>query len=428
MLSVAEELVGRGHRVRWYTGAAFRESVRRSGARFEPMRAAYDFSGMTREQAFPHHAGLTGLNGMTTGFREIFLDPAPDQMADLLDLVEVEPPDVLVTDETIFGAGFAREHLGLRQVWVSTSVYLFSSRDTAPFGLGLFPSTAPWARVRNAALRLAAHHVVLRGLRRHGDRIRSRVGLAPMRKGPFENVVHPPDLYLMSTVPSFEYPLGDMLPQTRFVGPLQSATVPDGDLPPWWDELDGRRPVVHLTQGTVANDWRRLLAPGLEALAEEDVTVIATTGADPEDLDLGPLPGNARLCRFVPHAHLLPRTDVMVTNGGYGGVNSALSHGVPLVVAAATEEKHEVGQRVAWSGAGIHLRKRRLSRHDIRDAVRRVLSEPSFVRRAGELRAEYRDHGGRSEAVDRIEELVSGGPSTGPSAPRRSGGSETEKP
>ena len=37
----------------------------------------------------------------------------------------------------------------------------------------------------------------------------------------------------------------------------------------------------------------------------------------------------------------------MVTNGGYGGVQLALAHGVPLVVAGNTEEKGEIAARVA---------------------------------------------------------------------------------
>jgi hypothetical protein len=53
---------------------------------------------------------------------------------------------------------------------------------------------------------------------------------------------------------------------------------------------------------------------------------------------------------------------VMVTNGGYGGVQMALSYGVPLVVAGASEDKPEVGARVAWSGAGLNLKTGKPSR------------------------------------------------------------------
>ncbi|QKW32557.1 glycosyltransferase family 1 protein (plasmid) [Nocardiopsis flavescens] len=406
MIPVAREMIRRGHEVRWYTGSFFKERIVGIGARFEPMKRSYDFSGKSREEAFPHHAGLTGVNGMITGFKEIFIDPAPDQMHDLMQVIDTEPADVLVTDETIFGAGFVRERRGIPQAWVSTSVYFFGSKDTAPFGLGLWPGSTPWTKVRNRLLRLASDHVVMRNLRRHADAVRAEAGLPRIRKGPFENIVEPPDLYLMGTVPSFEYPRSDLLPQTRFVGALKGTPDPRYRFPPWWHELDRERPLVHITQGTIANDAQRLLIPAIQGLAAQDVTVVATTGVDPRSLQLGPLPPNVHLEKFIPHDHLLPRVDVMVTNGGYGGVNRALMHGVPLVVAAATEEKHEVGQRVAWTGAGIHLRKKRISESDVRASVTRLLTEPTYRRNAGALRKEYENSGGHIQSAALIEELV----------------------
>ena len=65
-----------------------------------------------------------------------------------------------------------------------------------------------------------------------------------------------------------------------------------------------------------------------------------------------PLPPNTYVAEYLPHDVLLPKVDVMVTNGGYGAVQRALSTGVPLVVAGDTEDKPEVAARVAWSGAG----------------------------------------------------------------------------
>jgi UDP:flavonoid glycosyltransferase YjiC (YdhE family) len=46
-----------------------------------------------------------------------------------------------------------------------------------------------------------------------------------------------------------------------------------------WPELHGERPVVHVTQGTIDNaDLGRPVEPTIAALAEEDVTVVVTTG------------------------------------------------------------------------------------------------------------------------------------------------------
>ena len=140
---------------------------------------------------------------------------------------------------------------------------------------------------------------------------------------------------------------------------------------------------MHVTQGTLDNaDLGRLLLLTIDALSNDDVLVVATTGGpDPEPLRSG-LPNNARLERFIPHDVLLPRVDVMVTNGGYGGVQQALAHGVPLVVAGDSEDKPEVAARVQWSGTGINLHTGRPSKAMAARAVRRVLARPSYRTRA----------------------------------------------
>ena len=52
--------------------------------------------------------------------------------------------------------------------------------------------------------------------------------------------------------------------------------------------------------------------------------MVATTGGAPVE-SLGPLPANARAAEFLPYDELLPLVDVMVTNGGFGGVHFALN-------------------------------------------------------------------------------------------------------
>jgi hypothetical protein len=64
------------------------------------------------------------------------------------------------------------------------------------------------------------------------------------------------------------------------------------------------------------------------------VVVVSTGGRSPESLGLT-VPANARIAPFLSYPELLPRTEVMVTNGGYGGTQMALYHGVLLVVAGS---------------------------------------------------------------------------------------------
>ena len=187
------------------------------------------------------------------------------------------------------------------------------------------------------------------------------------------------DAYLQLSVPGFEFPR-DIPRSVHFVGtpPIIPGQVP---LPPWARELDGSRKVVLVTQGTVANhNFNLLVAPALAALANEpDVLVVATAGGRSIDAIPGPVPSNARFSSFLPFEWLLPKVDVLVTNGGYGSVNQAMSFGIPLVTAGLTEDKADVNARVAWSGVGIDLATNEPSRDALRRAVRTVLDRPDFL-------------------------------------------------
>ncbi len=406
ILDVARELTLRGHEVRWYTGRSFQGQVEQAGARFEPMSPELDFGGKSREEAFPAHAGLTGLTSFTVGVRDIFYRTAPRQMEDLLEVLRRFPADCILADDMCYGACFTAERTGIPLAWLANSVYILGSRDTAPIGWGLPPSATPLGRARNAVLRFLGDHLAMRGIRREADRVRAEVGLPRLRAGAMENITPPPALYLVGTVPSFEYPRSDLLPGTHFVGGLLGLPPEHFEPPAWWDELTEDRPVVLLTQGTTANDVDWLLVPALRSLAGQDVLVVLTTGSEVPAERLGPLPANVRVERFVPYHHLLPHVDVMVTNGGYNGANAALAHGVPLVVVPGSEEKPDVAARVKWSGAGVVVQRRAVSETRLRQAVTSVLHDGRYRRRAQELAREYRDSDAPRRAAELIESMA----------------------
>jgi len=187
------------------------------------------------------------------------------------------------------------------------------------------------------------------------------------------------ELILQPTVAELEYPRSDLPRQVVFIGPLlpPAGTAP---LPAWWAEVEAAhvadRPIILVTQGTLATDPSELVEPALAALADHDVLVIVT-------LDRAvAVPTNARIAAYVPYQALLPYCRMMITNGGYGGVQMAIAHGVPLIIAGGSEEKPEIAARVAWSGAAIDLRTGRPKPNKLRKAVDRMLAEPAFRERA----------------------------------------------
>ena len=269
-----------------------------------------------------------------------------------------EPADAVLTDPAFAGGAFVLGHRrATRPAVVVCGVLPLSlaSRDTAPYGLGLPP--AKWFnRTRNRALTRSPARS-------------SRVPPAsPTRctatctasrcRYPILDWAGHADAVVQFTVPAFEYPRSDAPATLHFAGPI-SATGSQAPRPDWWADLDGGRPVIHVTQGTIANkDFGQLVGPTLEALADDDVLVVVSTGGRPLDT-LPPLPDNARAAEYLPYDELLPRTDVFVTNGGYGGVQYALRYGVPIVATGGKEDKPEVGGRVVWSGVGRRIRTER---------------------------------------------------------------------
>jgi UDP:flavonoid glycosyltransferase YjiC (YdhE family) len=96
----------------------------------------------------------------------------------------------------------------------------------------------------------------------------------------------------------------------------------------------------------------------------------------------------------------------MITNGGYGAVQRALTTGVPLVVAGNTEDKPEVAARVEWFGVGVNLRTGTPTAGEVRHAVRRVLNDASYKDAATELMAAYARRDGVCEIACLVEELI----------------------
>ncbi|MCY1023901.1 glycosyltransferase [Pyxidicoccus sp. MSG2] len=404
---IARRLVERGHEVRWYTGSLFRPKVEATGARYVPMRAARDIHDSTVHDVFPERAALGDFAKLKFDLTRFFIDSAPGQVEDLEAELRDFPADILVCDTGFVGASLLQERRGLPWAAFGITAMTVASADTAPFGLGLLPTSTPIGRLRNRALAWGVNHVLFRDVNAHLRRMRAGLGLPATHK-PIFDVPVSPFLYLQGTVPSFEYPRGDLPPQVHFIGPFLPEAPADWKPPAWWNEVrESRRPVVHVTQGTLATEDPYLILATLRALADEDVWVVAATGGPPvEWLGAGPFPANARIERFIPYAHLMPHVSVMVTNGGYGGVQCALARGVPLVCAGTTEEKPEIANRIAWTGVGLNLKTKTPTPEQVRQAVRTVLATPDFRKKAQGLQAEIATHDAPTEAAVLLERLA----------------------
>lgn len=390
LLTIATGFVGRGYDVRFITGARFAGKVSATGATYVPLPVEADYDDRTLFENRPDRAKLKGVKALIWDFDHVFAQPIRSQYDTLVGAHAARPAGAILADPAFFGAAFLSAHpRSVRPAIVMCGVFPLplNSVDTAPFGMGLSP-TRVFNRPRNFALS-AVNRRVLRRVNQRVDDLHRQIHRVPMPSG-LGDWGRRAEALVQFTVPCFEYPRSDAPSELHFVGPL-SATGSQAPLPPWWGDLDGSRPVIHVTQGTVANtDYQQVIGPTLQALASEDVLVVVSTGGRPLET-LPPLPCNARAATFLPYDELLPRTAVYVTNGGYGGVQYALRYGVPIVSTGGKEDKAEVGARVAWSGVGRRIRSERPEPRALRREILAVLNQPHYrqasQRMAGEMAA-----------------------------------------
>ena len=223
------------------------------------------------------------------------------------------------------------------------------------------------------------------------------------KKSIFKYTYEIPDLILHTSIPEFEYPRKEYPDNFHFIGPIMITPDDDYKKPEWWPEIKSNFPVVLINQGTIAKDHNNLIKPAIDGLRNEKINVIVVPVKKGEIRDI---PNNIHAEPYIPFGNILPHVDIMITNGGFGGTQNALAHGIPVIIAGETEDKMEVAARIEHSGAGINLRKHQPTPEDIRNAVRKILLDPSYRKKAEELQAIYEKYDAPTLAVEFINDLI----------------------
>lgn len=416
----AARLVERGHEVLWYSGRVFHDRIAGIGATPLSYRAATDWEGDIYA-AFPQLRGA-GPRLIGNAFAEVFVGEAAARVADLRPVLAEHRIDAILHDGLMIGIGMLSELTGVPHATFGDGPLPYLEPDTPPFGPALQPMRGPVGRLRNRLIGAAAAKLVFGRAQQVYDRTRAELGLPPDPRPALDQVASPM-LHLQGATPAFDYPRRNVPPTVHWVGALRPDPPRNWTPPAWWPQVTGsRRPVVHVTQGTLRPDLTELVVPTLRALAEEDVLVVVTTGgATREQVEAahgGPLPANALVAPFIPYDLLFRHVAAVVTNGGYTGVTLALAHGVPLVQAGTTEEKSEIGARIRWTGVGAVLRTTRPAPDAVRRAVRRVLDDPAVRNAAARVQAEMAPHDAGREGAVLLERLAAtGAPVTEPVPP-----------
>lgn len=410
LLSVAQHLSSLGHSVSFLTGSVFRDQVVARGFRFIPLEGKADFNYLRLDEEMPERAAAKpGPELLNVECISTIVEPMPDQYRILRRLLAQESIDLIVIDPNFMGV--MPLLLGPKEarppiITIGVMALFITSCDVSPFS---FPDSSPEGRIRNRQETQQFFALMQPTTARMNHALNS-CGAPSLTEPLMDAAAHLTDRFLLLTAEAFEYPRSDITPNIQFIGNLPPAGSKTAALPVWWDSLDRSRPLVLVTQGTLANkDLSQLIEPAIAALADEPVTVLVATGR-PDFREVirfpnGKKPANVIIDEFIPFERILHEIDVFVTNGGYGAIKLALSKGVPLVIAGDTEDKIFNAARVEWSQTGVNLATGRPTAEQIQAAVRQVLTNKLYKTNAVKMQQEfsrYDTHALLTQAVDSL--------------------------
>jgi MGT family glycosyltransferase len=147
-------------------------------------------------------------------------------------------------------------------------------------------------------------------------------------------------------------------------------------------------PCVYLTLGTFFSGNTEVFRTALAGLAKEDIEVVVTVGANNDPAAIDPVPANTRVERYVPQGDLLPRCSAVIHHGGAGTMYGSLAHGLPQVVLPQGADNFVNAGLLARCGAGLSTGPEQLTPDAVCDAVRSVLTQPSYRDTARQLAEE----------------------------------------
>src|SRR3954454_22385053 len=286
-----------------------------------------------------HAPGLLRANALVVG--DLFAGLRARAALPGIELaIDAWRPDVVVRESCEFAGAVAAEARGVPQARV---------------GIGLAATEA-------MAIAWAAPRV---------DELREWTGLEPDPEG--ERLAASP--YLTLTPPPLEAGGGAPCPTRR-----SHAGAPPLRLV----RSSSTAPLVYVSFGSVAPTMR--FSPGvsrtvIDALAGLPIRLLVTVGDAADPAELGALPANVRVERWIPQDQVFREAEAMVGHGGFGTTHGALLAALPQVVLPLFADQPFNAQRVEQLGAGLTADWQDPAA--LRGAVVLLLEEPSFRVAAG---------------------------------------------
>ena len=366
-LALVTELLRQGVRVTYFTTEAFRNIIEPTGAKFVPVP-----SWMAENDK--HNEGgekKEGDGGVAAAVPFLFLKEAGAYIDTVLDTLKNDRPDAIIHDFAGIAGTIAADALQVPNVMLYTS---YPSNDSYSVAAGFenVPADHP---LRQAAAQLAQSYAETYGCRLltvkeifdgHGD-----FNLVMMQK---------------KLVPHYE----TFDDRFVFTGVQIGKRTAFGS----WKAPANGKPLLYSSLGTAFNNWPEYYPLLFDAVRDLDINVFAALGSiDPASLK--DIPANVEVGQMVPQLEILSQASVFITHAGMGGTGEAIYYGVPMIAIPQMEEQAITARQIETLGLGCaFLDKSAITSEGLKNAIVKLLTEPSYKATARAYSADMRSLGG----------------------------------
>ena len=399
-IAIGLELQKRGHEVTIAAMEYYREKIGLTGLGFAPMAPHLDPDDrhMVKDMMDPHK-GTEEILG-----KILLSDPRP--MFD--DLTKaIEGAEMMVTGEVVVAAKSVAEKSGIK--WASTSVapISFMSAYDPPV-----PPPVPWfehLRFLPTGFHRFIFNIAKDQVRKwYGPyrKFREELGLDPDHDPIFDGK-YSADLHLAIFSNVIGEPQPDWPPhvvQTGFCfydGQSDSGKMPE-DLEAFLDA--GEPPIVFTLGSAAVMDPGEFFNESIDAakrLKRRAVILFGVFNERPEGLD-----GDVAGFDYAPYSMLFPRAACVVHQGGVGTTGQALRAGVPQLIMPYGHDQPDNAARCRRIGVAEIIARGNYSADLAADLIKRLLTEPSYARKASDIGQTVSTENGTLTACDAIEALL----------------------
>jgi len=385
-LPLVQELTRRGETVVYYAMKEFQQRIEAAGAQFR------DYEGVSGSTGFDFGTANDPRSFNLIKLARVLIEFTDKNLSPLIVVTRLDEPDYIIHDFSCIWGKYVAEILDLPAI---------ATIPQFPINMKRRPDPYPGYLSDTIKMLLTGLPSMIK-FQKCAKKISKTY---PVSKTNFFTVLANHEaLNIVFTSRSFQPHASDFDDSFLFVGPSVVEREESLDF-----SLDfGTGPLVYISLGTIFSANILFYQRCFEAFGDMDSRVIVSVGKHTDPNSIGKPPRNFVIRNYVHQLEILKQADVFITHGGMNSVSEGLWFEVPLVVVPQAADQFFVAQRMEALNAGIVLDSRNLSPEKLREAVDKVIVDPTISANAKAIGQSFREAGGHVKAADEILRFTRG--------------------